>query len=179
MLLIACAGCDKPAQRNPGHDPRDSAAQPSVSIRFQVDDPKRKAEGPSAYVQLENPDEDLKGMRNAEEVVFRGTELVVVLDYPLRDEFRFTLTSSRPEGFTRAELVKKISELYKKVYEEEAQTSKVAVVPLKERKGLINRNETNGKYGIWGHDLGDLVLHEIEISRDADGKAVAMLGIDS
>ena len=24
--------------------------------------------------------------------------------------------------------------------------------------GCLNRNQTNGIYGIWGHDIGDLVI---------------------
>jgi hypothetical protein len=101
------------------------------------------------------------------------------LRYPLRNEFSFPISASSSKGFTRAELVRKIADLYKKVYEEEAQTSKIPVIPMEQRKHLINRNETNGKYGIWGHDLDDLVLHTFEISRTADGTVRAHLGIDS
>lgn len=38
------------------------------------------------------------------------------------------------------------------------------VIPLEMRKkigGLINRNITNGIYGIWGHDIGDLVIEKL------------------
>lgn len=38
------------------------------------------------------------------------------------------------------------------------------VLPLELRRkqgGLLNRHATNGKYGIWGHDIGDLVIEGI------------------
>ena len=111
-------------------------------------------------------------------MVFTGTNLIVVLDYPLHNESTFPINASAPSGFTRAEIVRKIADLYKKVYEEEARTSKIPVTPPEQRKSY-NRNETNGKYGIWGHDLGDLELHTIELSREADGTVSAHLGIDS
>ena len=48
-----------------------------------------------------------------------------------------------------------------------------------QRTGLINRNKTNGVYGICCHDLGDLVLHTIELSEKPDGTTYLVLGIDS
>lgn len=179
VFLITLLGCRKAGPQADGPSDKDGAIQVLTEITFQVDDPKNKSEGPSPYVNLADPEKDLKQMRNAEEVVFKGTELIVILDYPLREEFSFSVRASSSAGFTRAELVRKVADLYKKVYEEEAQTSKIAVIPLDQRKGLINRNETDGKYGIWGHDLSDLDLHTIEISRGASGAVLAHLGIDS
>ena len=179
LLVLSLGACDKPEQQRVASNPSSPRVQPAATIEFQIDDPENKADDPSPYVHLDKPDEDLKRMRDRDQIVFTGTELTLILDYPLRDELRFTITASRPNGFTRAELAKKISEVYQRVYQEEAATTKVAVIPPNERKGLQNRNETNGKYGIWGHDLSDLVLHTVEISREPDGKAVASLGIDS
>ncbi len=179
VLVTALLGSRKAEHQTDGSSRKVPPIQVLTQITFQVDDPGNKSEGPSPYVNLAEPAKDLKQMRNAEEVVFTGTELIVILDYPLRKEVSFSISASSPRGFTRAELARKVADLYKRVYEEEAQTSKIAVIPLEQRKGLINRNETNGRYGIWGHDLSDLVLHTIEISRKADGTIVAYLGIDS
>jgi len=179
VLVTALLGCRKAEHQTDGSTRPVPTIQVLTQIPFQVDDPGTKSEGPSPYVNLAEPAKDLKQMRNAEEVVFTGTELIVILDYPLRKEVSFSISASSPRGFTRAELARKVADLYKRVYEEEAQTSKITVIPLEQRKGLINRNETNGRYGIWGHDLSDLVLHTIEISRKADGTVVAYLGIDS
>jgi hypothetical protein len=179
VVLTASLGCRKAEHRSYASGSEDPTTQVLTEITFQVDDPENKSDAPSPYVNLAQPEKDLKQMRNAEEVVFTGTNLIVVLDYPLRKEANFPISASSPGGFTRSELARKVADLYKRVYEEEEQTTKIAVIPLEQRKGLINRNETNGKYGIWGHDLSDLVLHTIEISRKADGTVLAYLGIDS
>ena len=179
VLLIALLGCRKADHQIDGSSSKDPTVQLLAQITFQIDDLANRPEGPSPYVNLAQPEKDLKQMRKAEEVVFAGTNLILILDYPLHNEVTFPISATSPQGFTRAELARKVADLYKRVYEEEAQTSKIAVIPLEERKGLINRNETNGKYGIWGHDLSDLVLHTIEISRKADGTVLAYLGIDS
>ena len=50
---------------------------------------------------------------------------------------------------------------------------------LNQRKGIINRNETDGKYGIWGHDLEDLDLSTIEVYRNKENKLELVLGIES
>jgi hypothetical protein len=179
VVLAALPGCRKAEHQSDASGSKDPTTQVLTQITFQVDDPDNKSGDPSPYVNLAQPEKDLKQMRNAEEVVFTGTNLIVVLDYPLRKEVNFPISASSPRGFTRSELARKVADLYKRVYEEEEQTSKIAVIPLEQRKGLINRNETNGKYGIWGHDLSDLDLHTIEISRGADGTVLAYLGIDS
>ena len=40
---------------------------------------------------------------------------------------------------------------------------------------MYNRITTEGKFGIWGHDLGDLILHTVWIDNDN----VITLGVDS
>src|SRR6188508_2256283 len=114
ILLVALLGCRKNEQA----DGKSQAANVLTSITFQVDDPERKADGPSSYINLAEPEKDLKHLRNAEEVVFTGTNLIVVLDYPLHNESTFPINASAPSDFTRAEIVRKIADLYKKVYEE-------------------------------------------------------------
>jgi hypothetical protein len=178
-LLIALLGCRRAEHQADNSSSKDPAADLLATITFQVGDPQNKSESPSPYINLADPEKDLKQTRNPDEFVFAGTELLVVVDYPLSKEFSFQISASSTNGFTRAELVRKVADLYKRIYEEEAQTSTIAVIPLEQRKPVINRNRTNGKFGIWGHDLSDLVLHTIEVSRRKDGTVVAHLGIDS
>ncbi|MNL30171.1 hypothetical protein D3C87_1518920 [compost metagenome] len=65
------------------------------------------------------------------------------------------------------------------MYEEEEATATKKTIPPEKRIGMYNRNETNGKYGIWGHDIADLVLSEIQIYESADGKLILALIIES
>ena len=63
--------------------------------------------------------------------------------------------------YTIGELLWEIAQTYKKIYEEELTTTTIEVGQMSEN--LINRNQTDGKYGIWGHDIGDLVFEGISI----------------
>ena len=93
-----------------------------------------------------------------------------------------SFTSAFPpssNGFTREALVKKISDKYHQIYQEEESTATVKTVPVKERTTLYNRNQTDGKYGIWGHDLADLALDHIMVYKSANGDILLSLDIDS
>ena len=52
---------------------------------------------------------------------------------------------------------------YKTVYDEEASTTQTTPALL---PGMLNRNTTDGKWGIWGHELGDLIVHTLVESED-------------
>lgn len=67
--------------------------------------------------------------------------------------------------FTVGELLWKVAQIYEKIYQEEEETTKIEVGQMSEN--LINRNQTDGKYGIWGHDIGDLVFEGIVIYDNA------------
>ena len=73
--------------------------------------------------------------------------------------------------FTRRELVKQIAALYARIYREEEETT---TRPMTET-GCLNRGQSFGRYGIYLHDIDDLLLHTV--IRRADGKYE--LGIDS
>ena len=72
-----------------------------------------------------------------------------------------------------------IQEKYKQVYKEEEESAATKTIPMNSREGLSNRNETNGKYGIWGHDLTDLYLTDVEVYKDSKGVVSLILYIDS
>ncbi len=73
----------------------------------------------------------------------------------------------------RADLVRLISEEYQRIYLEEECTSEINVRLI---PGTLNRNETNGKFGVWGHTLEDLCLHTIWYDSSTH---MCHLGIDS
>ncbi|MBI1892093.1 MAG: hypothetical protein HYS18_15720 [Burkholderiales bacterium] len=149
------------------------------TINFVVRNPQWAKDGPSPYVSIESPARDIQFMDAADDIAVPGGELYLVVDYPVTGTWEFRITAANSKGFTRAELADKISQVYRSMYAEEERTSSIEVVPLEQRKKLINRNKTGGKYGIWGHDIGDLVLHTVEIYQARDGKRYAVLGIDS
>ncbi|MES2849907.1 MAG: hypothetical protein V4685_12675 [Bacteroidota bacterium] len=82
-------------------------------------------------------------------------------------------------GFTRKQLLQEISDNYYKLYEEEEKSATIKTIPIEKRTTMYNRNQTNGKYGIWGHDIADLVLSEILIYKTPDGQITLSLNIES
>jgi len=179
LLLMATPALTRADDAVPS-DCRAGAALADVS--FMVDIPVREGgrEGTSsrAYIDFGDAKQNLAHLRDGDEVVLPCHAIIVVADYPLKSEFEFPLTADRPEGFTRAGIASMIVALYQRIYAEEEQTSTTPVVPIEKRQGLINRNRTAGKYGIWGHDLGDLAL--TTISPERRGAVVYVrLGIDS
>ena len=57
------------------------------------------------------------------------------------------------------ELIDCIRSTYQQIYKEEDETS----ANIAEIKGLYNRGVSNGKYGIWGHSIYDLVIEGIRV----------------
>jgi hypothetical protein len=124
-------------------------------IEFEVDLPDMDGDGCSPYVQLVDPARCLQYMRNGD-VIVAPAQIIINITYPLRNPAQVRVVEPAP--ITRRRLAELISQAYQQVYrEEEASKSGHA----KGNGMLLNRRETNGKYGIWGHDLGDLDLHTV------------------
>jgi hypothetical protein len=119
-------------------------------------------------VSLVDPENDIKILSRDDKNVINKSVIEILYDYP------FSLTWSGPsdkekklrgwifqevapngEYFTRADLARVISDRYQSIYKEEegGTTEEVGLFA-----GSFNRVSTNGKYGIWGHQLGDLIL---------------------
>lgn len=143
-------------------------------------------EDPSPYFGLsrEKLSRSLNGLQNPDEKVIDKSYIRVLFDYPLETEHILTLVP--PDGkeyFTRASLGKAIALKYQEIYDEEEKTTELPVETLAQRMAkegkecyLINRAETNGNWGIWGHALGDLDLHTVSYDNQQD---YYTLGIDS
>jgi hypothetical protein len=101
----------------------------------------------------------------------------LIIDYPLNVPYTEEIKSGK-EGVTLREVLNIAVDAYRKIYKEEAKTSKLKEESISKRtKGaskLINRAETNGKYGIWGHRLEDLTIINIMVK----GNKI-YLGVDS
>jgi hypothetical protein len=83
--------------------------------------------------------QDAKDVLQGMDTRIEDTEVVLVISYPLAVVAKFKIKSKT--GFTMIQLVKHICRAYKKIY---------------------NNDE---KYGIWGHDIGDLVVEGVRIRR--------------
>lgn len=149
------------------------------SFEFQVktDDIENFEDGMIPWADLEKPQQELAFLDKRDEIVIKDNQVKVVIDYPLTNQYDFVLQSAK--GFTRGQLLIEISKHYYKLYAEEEQTATVKTIPINQRTTMYNRNQTNGKYGVWGHDIADLDLSEITVYKNKKGETVLLLGIES
>ncbi len=129
------------------------------------------------WIDIEYPEKEIKNLLDKDKVVIEDSVVTIIIDYPLNIAYRGELKSKN--GFTKQQLIRLISAHYHKIYEEEELTASIKTVPIKKRTKMYNRNQTNGKYGIWGHDLADLVLDEILVYRNAEGHLTLSLNMES
>lgn len=100
-----------------------------------------------------------------DQVVLQEGEYKLEISYPLTNPSVSKLKVGK-RGLTRKALVAKICAKYKEIYASEDDPGHIP--------GMYNRAQSEGKYGIWGHDLCDLIL----CSAHVKGKTIT-LGVDS
>jgi hypothetical protein len=196
VLLINCFSCNnKPASQQ--ESIKDSAQilneletavfdksydslgslKSEISFGLATDDLKSFPDGRYPWVRIDSPEIDLPTLIDKDEIVVHETKAFLLIDYPVSVPYKVDITS--PNGFSRKQLVNEISRAYYKMYAEEEQTATIKTIPIAQRKNLSNRNRTNGKYGIWGHDIGDLALTDILVYKSSNGEIILVLEIDS
>lgn len=92
---------------------------------------------------------------NPDEVVIKDEKITMTITYPLSVEISLAL--EKKGGFTRLDVFKSIYEAYKQIYEEEEKD----VGDPGTYDNLYNRRQSEGKYGIWGHYLEELVIESV------------------
>lgn len=166
-------------QRTRAHEGWPAVAQIEFEVEALPEDVEIFPDGVSPWVHLEDPEPDIARMRQRDEIVIRSDKVVVIIDYPLERAVLMELTSADPRGFSRAEVARSIAREYRRIYVEEEATATQKTLPMEQRGGVVNRNRTDGKYGIWGHDLGDLDLLSIDVHQAPDGTLHLALNVDS
>lgn len=154
------------------------------AILFQLKpDDKKELEifedGLIPWISIKDPQKEIDRLIGKDDVVIKDNTAVLVIDYPLNKPVEIEIKSNESIGFKRGELIQLVSKEYKRIYKEEEKSAKTKTVPLEDRQGLVNRNETDGKYGIWGHDIEDLDLAAITIHKSNDGKTILRLIVES
>ena len=147
-------------------------------IKANEEELKDFEDGIIPWISIEKPENQVNRLIDADKVVITYSEITLVIDYPLNKPAEFILKSPG-KGFTKKQLVLEISKKYHEIYDAEESSAKNKTIPVEKREGLINRNETDGKYGIWGHDIGDLDLSSAEVYKMENGKIQILLGIES
>lgn len=86
--------------------------------------------------------------------------ITVLFDYPLDRAVIFEC----PGPVTVKDLITFVARTYEHIYKEEDRSASAPAGQA--APGLLNRGTTDGRYGIWGHSLGDLFLEGFELGED-------------
>jgi hypothetical protein len=130
-------------------------------------------------IRLGDPERALAGLAKPDEIVIPFERANLLIAYPLTVPATVPIHASLSWGFTRGELVRTICEEYANVYETEEATALLKPVPREERTERPERNRTDGVYGIWGHDLDELVLTSLRWTRGTDGVVAIELHVEA
>jgi hypothetical protein len=122
---------------------------------------------PFNWMDLGDVRENFSILLNADEFVLETPEATLALTYPLNMAATRVIRPENGKAFTRGELVKLIEETYQELYRLETDSQSLPTPPVHERGSFINRPESDGIFGVWGHDLGDLGVSEIAVYRIA------------
>lgn len=113
----------------------------------------RVEEGYRDYFQVVTiPNLETKELRYATELITPEKHITIIFDYPLSNKTQLTFSSKK--GFTYKRFAQCVFQGYTKIYKEDG---------------------PDGKYGIWGHGIEDLVLTSAYQTKPG----VFTLGIDS
>ena len=130
-------------------------------------------------LRLRDPGRSLAALDWPDVIVILFPYAVLVIDYPLTTPASVPIEAPLPLGFTRGALARAICDEYAHIYEAEEGTAATKTIPLEERGSLRGRNRTDGAYGIWGHDLQDLVVTSARWTRHTDGTVRIELHVES
>jgi len=158
-------------------DAGDLIADFSISLKPTEEEIKEWGEETIPWINILNAKNQIARLDNPNEIIIKQTTAKLIIDYPLNNPA--TIEIKNTNGFTRKDLIEIISSKYSEIYQEEEKSAKTKTIPLDQRKGIINRNETDGKYGIYGHDLSDLDLSGIEVYQNKKGELSIVLQVES
>ena len=149
-----------------------------IFTKVQGESAKEYQNGLINGIDLDRLDTVIAFLHEPDALVLEYNEVTLEIDYPLDSTYVCTLKTTK-KGFTRKELVEEISKRYHQIYKEEEATATIKTVPISKREDVLNRNQTNGKYGISRHDLSDLYLTTIDVYKTKDGRIVLRINVDS
>lgn len=136
-------------------------------------------DGVIPWISVGEAQQQISRLINRNQIVIPHQSAILLIDYPLNKPVEIPIKSTSANGFTKEDLAIIVSREYKRIYQEEEATANIKTTPMEQRKGLINRNQTDGKYGIWGHDIEDLDLSGISVIKDEKGQIYIELMIES
>jgi hypothetical protein len=175
LLAAMCLSACQPSA-NDQNTVQDGVYEIDFAVKANAEQMADFKDGVVPWASIKDAAQDAKILIDADTVIITANSATLTIDYPVKAPVSFKIESEN--GFTKAELLEKVGQTYQEIYTTEEATSTIKTVPLAERKGLINRNTTDGKYGVWGHDIDDLDLSHATITCKT-GECVVELGVES
>ena len=129
-------------------------------------------------LRVHDADKALALVELRDEIVIPFAKATLAIDFPLTHPAHVAIESGLPQGFTRGELVRIVCEEYAAVYAAEEGTANIEP-NIEERGARRERNRTDGAYGIWGHDLDDLVLTSARWVKQSNGQVRIDLHVEA
>lgn len=130
-------------------------------------------------LRVRDPEQALARLELRDEIVIPFSRAILVIDFPLTHAAHIGITAALPQGFTRGELVRLICEEYAHVYDAEEGTATNTEVSIEDRGTRRERNRTDGAYGIWGHEIEDLVLTSARWVKQSNGDVRVELHVEA
>ena len=155
----------KEAESNLPFQPGGTAPKAEIPIYSQPD-AEAIADGetePFEWMDLRDVESAIERLIDADEVVLTVDVATLVLVYPFETAVVRELHAENGIAFTRGELMKRIDETYRKIYELEEESQSSPTPEFADRKPIRNRPRSDGEFGIWGHDYRDLGVSSIEV----------------
>jgi hypothetical protein len=84
-----------------------------------------------------------------DKILTKSKNITICLDYPLDHTFYFKYYNKK--GFTFGKIIKLIKKCYKKIYYNDV---------------------SQAKYGVWGHDIGDLCIERFTVRKSKMGTII-------
>ena len=103
--------------------------------------------------------------RNTGDLIMEYSNVLrFTVDYPLTRPKVVECVHPENMPWTQNEFVTAVREAYQEIYASEEDPGHIP--------GMLNRARSEGPYGIWGHDLNDLVLEGAERNPDGSWKLI-------
>lgn len=106
----------------------------------------------------------------AEELCIECPALTLVVGYPFQGQYAVSVSSSSPEGFTRAELFRQLVRIYSAMYD--GATADPTELKLQTRVD-------SPRFGTAWHPLDELAIEEVVLQKRDDGRTFAWISIGS
>lgn len=122
-------------------------------------------------VHLESVTEDELGGLPTTTAYPAGFPAVMLFQYPLRPNvgFDWVYETESPSGLTVRDIARCIAATYRVMYAAEEAAVRTEAHAARAGSSSLNRGQTDGPFGIWGHDLDDLVLEGFTWAPNSSG----------